>query len=472
VKLVGEDLVDIARPGDRVSIVGIVRYPIQITFRQRRVRTSDVYIEGNHVDTLEKELEITITPEEEVKIREVAEDPLILSKLRNSIAPSIYGYNDIKEAILYALFGGVPKKMPDGTHIRGDIHILLVGDPGTAKSQLLQYVSQVAPRGLFTSGRGTSAAGLTATVVRSRMGEFALEAGALVLADKGICCIDEIDKMRPEDRSAIHLAMEQQIVSISKASIVATLNTRTAILAAANPTLGRYDPFRSVADNISLPITILSRFDLIFILRDEPQREIDREMSEHILTLHRTRSTPVAPPFDPIFLRKYITYARQVEPKLSEEAAEALRNFYLRLRSISSTMRGSPIAITPRQLESLIRLAEARARVFLREMVTIEDAHAAINLWRQAFEKIIETPEGLDIDVVMTGKPKTVREKLGQVLSTIEELEKDEGIAKIVEIYEKLEEAGIGRIEAERLISELRRSGAIFSPKPGYLKKV
>ena len=198
---------------------------------------------------------------------------------------------------------------------------------------MLQYVTRVAPRGLYTSGRGSTAAGLTAAVVREKAGGMSLEAGALVLADKGVCSIDEIDKMKPEDRVAMHEAMEQQTVSIAKGGIVATLNARSAILAAANPALGRYDPYRNINDNINLPITILSRFDLLFVMRDIPEPEADDIMSEHILKLHKFRSSPEEPPLSPEILRKYISYAKRIDPILTDEAIRDLRAFYLKMRS-------------------------------------------------------------------------------------------------------------------------------------------
>ncbi len=476
VRLVG-DLVDVARPGDRVAVTGIIKALrgfelITAGRRIRRPKSFDAFIEGNYVDTLEKEIEVIITPEEEEAIVNFSKDPILYQKLMRSIAPSIYGYEGIKEAIMYSLFGAPREVMPDGTTLRGDIHVLLIGDPGTAKSQLLQYVAQLAPRGLYTSGRGTTGVGLTAAVVRERIG-LALEAGALVLADQGICCIDEIDKMRPEDRVTIHEAMEQQTVSVAKGGIVATLNARTAIVAAANPALGRYDAFRTVAENIALPITILSRFDLIFVMRDEPHRETDRAMAEHILYMHRSGEPPVKPPLSQEFLRKYIAYAKRVRPTLSEAAMRRLEEFYLRMRSVSSESRGSPIAISPRQLESLIRIAKARARAALREVVLVEDAEAAINLMRRSLEQVgIDVSGRIDIDLIMTGKPKALRDKLGQVLSVVTKLEKESGMAMISDVHGELIEQGMDRVEVDRLINQLMREGMLFSPKPGCIKRV
>jgi replicative DNA helicase Mcm len=300
-----------------------------------------------------------------------------------------------------------------------------------------------------------------------------LEAGALVLADKGIACIDEMDKMRPEDRVAIHEAMEQHTVSVAKGGIVATLNARTAILAASNPSLGRYEPHRTVAENISLPVTILSRFDLIFVLRDVPNKEADSKMSEHILEIHRKGTSPVEPPIPVDLLRKYITYAKGIRPALTSEAIRRLNDFYLAMRSASEA-EGSPVAITARQLESLVRIAEARARSSLRKEVTAEDAEASIAIMKKSLEEVgIDLSSyKMDIDIIMTGKPKSVRDKLQTVLSTLMELEKQTGMVERAALLNELEEKDkVPRGEAERLIGQLLREGTIYEPREGYLKK-
>ena len=997
VKLVGSEIVDVARPGDHISAVGIVRALSPTLPRVGKLRTFTLHLDTNSIEVLGKEPEIAQpSPEEEKKILELSKDPWIHRKIMNSIAPSIYGYDHIKESIMYLLFGGVPKSLPDIT-IRGEMNALLIGDPGTAKSQLLQYVARVAPRGLYTSGRGTTAAGLTAAVIRERGGGMSLEAGALVLADKGIACIDEMDKMRPEDRVAIHEAMEQHsyhpsfeimladgrkmligdfvdslfekygdrmiigndcqvlpitdlnirlestydflsfkhvlasrvsrhkapdkfikirysngreilvtpehpifvfrkgkitpvagknvsvkdfvpavdrleldhsnkiieppcklhwnekairappvlnegmggtlgylisegysckgsstevgfsntnplyikemnalmsemfsiqpinysevnrtqryvsaalyrflntnfpsimktasekrvppsvlaaennvvsnflrtcfkgdgslesetvcfrtiskglaedyqdllltlglhsrivadrsnnsykvyiagdslptffknivctddpryhrirklaersmgmlrhhnvlptdfahvlihihkllglpydgyfhehlrqgcgitkevasktldklenrlsylkkalnvaneirylrkalgwsqnkaakvigetrnticyaenggydflrrktmlekllqaaegaladaekqirdvrrtlesevrwlrvtdvkevdnagdlatqwvydvtvepthnfvnhglilhnTVSVAKGGIVATLNARTAILAAANPALGRYEPHRTVAENISLPVTILSRFDLIFVLRDVPNKEADDKMSEHILEMHRKGLSPVEPPMPSDMLRKYISYAKGIKPVLTQEALQRLRDFYLAMRSASES-EGSPVAITARQLESLVRISEARARASLRKEVLTEDAEAAITIMKRSLEEvgIDMSSYKIDIDLIMTGKPKSVRDKMQTVLSTLMEMEKETGIVEKTALLNELETKYTIPIgEAERLIAQLLREGTIYEPRESYLKK-
>jgi replicative DNA helicase Mcm len=473
VKLVGGEIVDIARPGDHVSIVGIVRAVTPTLPRVGKLRTFILHLDTNSIEVLGKEPETALpSPEEEKQILEMAKDPWIHRKIISSIAPSIYGYDHVKEAIMYLLFGGVPKTLQDIT-IRGELNVLFIGDPGTAKSQLLQYVARIAPRGLYTSGRGTTAAGLTAAVIREKGGGMSLEAGALVLADKGIACIDEIDKMRPEDRVAIHEAMEQHTVSVAKGGIVATLNARTAILAAANPSLGRYEPHRTVAENISLPVTILSRFDLIFVLRDVPSKEVDSRMSEHILEIHRKGLSPVEPPISLDLLRKYVSYAKGIKPVLTNEALQRLKDFYLAMRSVSET-EGSPVAITARQLESLVRLAEARARAALRKEVLAEDAEAAIAIMKRSLEEVgIDLSSyKFDIDIIMTGKPKSLRDKLQTLISTLTEMEKETGMAERAALINELEmKYKISRGEAERLIGQLLREGTIYEPREGYLKK-
>ena len=473
VKLVGDEIVDVARPGDHVSIVGIVRAFAPSLMGMGKLRTFILQLDANSIEVLGKEPETSPpTPEEEAKMIELSKDPLVHRKILTSIAPSIFGLEHVKEAIMYLLFGGVSKSLPD-VNVRGEMNALLIGDPGTAKSQLLQYVARIAPRGLYTSGRGTTAAGLTAAVVREKGGSMSLEAGALVLADKGIACIDEMDKMRPEDRVAIHEAMEQHTVSVAKGGIVATLNARTAVLAAANPSLGRYEPNRTVAENISLPVTILSRFDLIFVLRDVPNKESDTKMSQHVLDIHRRGVSPVEAQVDAELLRKYVSFAKSIKPALSIDASNRLRDFYLAMRSASET-EGSPVAITARQLESLVRISEARARVALRKEVTAEDAEAAIVIMKRSLEEvgIDMSSYKVDIDLIMTGRPKSIRDRLHVVLSTLMDMEKITGIVEKGALVNELEtKQKIPRGEIERMIGQLLREGTIYEPREGCLKK-
>lgn len=464
------DIVDLARPGDRVIVTGVLRTMPERDANTPR-RMSKMYLEAVSIETASKEPEsLIITPEEEKLFREMARDPEIHRKLVESIAPSLYGLEHVKKAIMLLLFGGTPKQYPDGTKIRGDIHLLLVGDPGTGKSQLLKYVAMMAPRGIYTSGRGSTAAGLTAAVVRDSSGGMMLEAGALVLADMGVACIDEIDKMRPEDRVALHEAMAQQTISIAKGGIVATLNARTSILAAANPTLGRYDPYRSFTDNVDLPITILSRFDLIFVLRDEPNRDLDERLTDHVLGLQSRSVAVTSPPIKPEILRKYIAYGRRIRPELTPAAARLIKEFYLQMRSMYQ--QTSTVTITARQLESLIRLAEARARAALRDYVTEEDVLDVIDLMKRSLSEVgidIETGRP-DIDVILTGKPKSLRDKIAVFLDTLKKLQEEKGHAEDEELREALREKGFTDAEISKILGRLLSEGKIFSPRTGIYR--
>ncbi len=468
-----DDLVDTARPGDRVAMTSVVRAEKQYAGEKGKLRTFNLYLEANFVDVVGKETEIVeITLEDEKKIIEASKHPFVHRNLIMSLAPSIYGYDEIKEGILYLLFAGVAKRLPDGVNIRGDLNCLIVGDPGTAKSQLLQYVSRIAPRGLYTSGRGTTAAGLTAAVLREKTGGMVLEAGALVLADKGVACIDELDKMRPDDRVAIHEALEQQTVSVAKGGIVATLNARAAVLAAANPSLGRYEPHRNINENINLPVTILSRFDLIFLVKDLPDPDSDSEMSSHILQLHRARHGSEEAPFQPDFLRKYISYAKRIIPVLTPEAVKELQDFYLKMRG--TTGREAAVAITPRQLEALVRLSEARARAFLRDQVTVEDAKSAVKIMTYALLDVgVDVKTGkIDIDTIMTGRPATVRDTLGRVIDIVRELERETGdVDEKILIAAIVDKDKVTDGEARRFVGQLIKEGMLYSPKEGRLKR-
>jgi len=469
-----DDLVDVARPGDRITLTGLIKL-LPKYGRGGELRTFDINIDASFCEVSGRESELLeLSPEDEAEILEIAKDPFVYQKLLNSIAPSIYGYDHIKESVLYLLIGGVEKDLED-VKLRGDINVLLVGDPGTAKSQMLSFAAKVAPRGLMTTGRGSTAAGLTAAVVKEGgTGNFVLEAGALVLSDKGICCIDEIDKMREEDRGAMHPAMEQQIVPIAKGGIVATLNARCSILAAANPTLGRYNPYQTIAQNITLPVTLLSRFDLIFILRDTPDTQQDVEIARHILGLHRDLAT-TAPPLDMELMRKFISYAKRVKPRITEPVVERFQDYYVKMRNASiEGGEASAVAITARQLESLVRMAESRARAHLREEVTIEDAEGAINMMQKSLEQVgIDVATGqMDIDLLYTGKPRSLQNQLQKVLQVIGEMERVSGSVKEGDLYDALNtDFGINRSEAARFLSVLVKDGTIFMPRPGYYRR-
>lgn len=464
--LLKDDIVDAVDPGDRVALTCLV------SAKQVKPTLLDMelQLEGNYIEQIAPGQESMETSEEDLNmIKQLAADPLIFNKITECIAPTIHGHTYVKEAIAETLFGGEPKQVGT-TRIRGDIDVLLVGDPGVAKSQMIDRAARLAPRGLLTTGRGSTAAGLTAAVVKDPSGGFSLEAGALVLADKGVCCIDELDKMRDEDRGAIHPAMEQQVVSIAKGGIVATLNARTAVIAAANPALGRYNPYQTLAENINLSIPLLNRFDAIFVIRDEPNAERDAEIADHILAIHENPDQ-IQPPIPDELLRKYINSAKAIKPRLTKEAIKSLRAFYLKLRAASED---SYIMITARQLESLIRQAEARARARHSALVTDEDAMGVINLMTHVMEQIgIDPATGQpDLDVLLTGKPRGLRQQLEKVLQVIGEMERVSGTVKENDLYDALDtDYGITRSETARLLSVLMKDGTIYMPRPGYYRR-
>jgi replicative DNA helicase Mcm len=425
------------------------------------------------VEVLGKEPEeVQITKGDAARIKSIAKEPTAYKRLIESVAPSIHGLDTQKEAILLMTIGAPRQSLPDGTTIRGDINMLFVGDPGTAKSELLKYAARTAPRGLYTSGRGSTAAGLTAAVVREKNGMMMLEAGAVVLADLGVASIDEFDKMRNEDRSALHECMEQQTVSVAKGGIVATLNARTSILAASNPVFGKYDEYRNIAENVNLPIPLLTRFDLIFVIRDKPDRVQDEELAKHVLELHRRGEYVKVPPIDFDTLRKYLIYAKKIDPVLTPEAEEMLLDYYLRMRSVGTD---SMITVTPRQLEGLIRLATARARLLLRDKVTEDDAMQAISLMRRMFETVGVDVKTGKVDLgVLHGKPLSERTLLELALDIFKQIEgPSKNPVDGTKFTEEMVSTGkVDSEEAKRLLQTLNRSGVIYEVKPGFYRKL
>ncbi|KZW02110.1 MCM-domain-containing protein [Exidia glandulosa HHB12029] len=332
------------------------------------------------------------SPEEEEEFMHMARSEGFYERFAASVAPSIFGSVDIKKAITCLLFGGSKKILPDGLRLRGDINVLLLGDPGTAKSQLLKFVEKVAPIAVYTSGKGSSAAGLTAAVQRDAISrEFYLEGGAMVLADTGVVCIDEFDKMRDEDRVAIHEAMEQQTISIAKAGITTMLNTRTSVLAAANPIWGRYDDGKSAGENIDFQTTILSRFDMIFIVKDEHNEQRDRTIAKHVMSIHMNRANDTQEAtgeIDVAKMKRYIAYCKaKCAPRISAEAADLLGSHFVGLRKQVHQMERdnderSAIPITIRQLEAITRISEALAKITLSPTVQAHHVEEAMRLFK------------------------------------------------------------------------------------------
>lgn len=463
-------------PGSRILITGIVKEVPIVTRSGAQSTRFDLLLEANSVDSVQDDfMDVEITPEDEKKIRELSKDPHLIKKVVDSIAPSIYGHERIKEALALQMVGGIRKKRDDGVITRGDIHILLVGDPGAAKSQILKRMNVVAPKSRYVTGRGASGAGLSATVVKDEFLQgWSLEAGALVLANKGLCCIDELDKMSREDSWSMHEALEQQSITISKANIQATLRCETTVLAAANPKFGRFDPYEPIAGQIDLPPTLINRFDLIFPIKDLPDQNKDEKMAKFILDLHQNNIE--TPPVSTELLRKYVAFARQnITPKLTDGAIEELKEYFLKMRAGASGQGMKAIPISARQLEGLVRMAEANARLHLRDKVLRKDAKRAVDLLDFCLRQVaLDTETGMfDIDRIATGTTASQRNKIHNVKEIIEELENKLG--KTVPLDDVIKESkakGMSEAEVEEIIQKLKRSGDLFEPKPGFVSRI
>lgn len=430
-------LVDSIRAGERVRVMAISRSrPIESNKGKETVEFSP-FLLINSVDSVKiEEEDEDLTPKDVQEIRNLASNPNIVEILINSLSPAIYGNDHLKLAALLSLFGGVDKITTEGQKIRGLIHVLFMGDPSTGKSQILRFCAKCISPNVFTGGKGASAAGLTAAVIREKdSSTYSLEAGALVLASGGVALIDEFDKMERNDRSAIHEAMEQLSISISKAGINATLPTRTSIIAAANPRFGRYNAYKPPSENINLPSPILSRFDLIFIVQDTPNKDKDKAIAGFIINTHLgnedkeentiNQSKNVSYIKVPL-LKKYIRYARNnCKPILTKPAAKLIEEFYLSLRELSRRDENSPIAIVARYLEALIRMSEAFAKMALRDHVIESDARRSIELMRRSIQEIgLDSESGqLDIDKLITGSTKGNQEKYEVMLRILNEME-------------------------------------------------
>ncbi len=503
--ILDDDLVDKVKPGDRVEVIGVFR---SLGGGQNNTASFKVVIIGNSVYPLHERSTAVraiekITDYDIRNINMLAKEKNIFELLSKSLAPSIYGHPFIKEAILLMLLGGVEKNLDNGTHLRGDINILMVGDPSTAKSQMLRFVLNTAPLAIATTGRGSSGVGLTAAVTMDReTGERRLEAGAMVLADRGVVCIDEFDKMNDIDRVAIHEVMEQQTITISKAGIHTSLNARCSVLAAANPIYGQYDTFKSPQQNIALPDSLLSRFDLLFVVTDDISEEKDRQISRHVLNMHRyvpegysegepirekptitlavggepaseekdgeNMGTEVFEKYEPMlhgisndtetemskqesgqqekivsieFLKKYIQYAKQrIHPVLTENSSNMIIDIYSDFRNDDSNKNTRTSPITARTLETLIRLSTAHAKVRLSQTVDLQDVSTAERLLRFSLFKEIDHAKKVN-------KSPRKKRRMVNIEETAKEAESTQQDADVEAVSQGLSQLSTGQSE-------------------------
>lgn len=485
---VEDDIAGVITAGNRITLNGIIR-SVEKPDRDRST-VFEIFIEVLSIEFEEHEYdEIQITEEDEFQILEMSRDPLLFEKISSSISPTIHGLEKVKSAIALQLFGGCNKEMDDGTTIRGDMHVLLVGDPGVAKSQILRYMSSLAPRGIYASGKSASAAGLTAAAVKDEFGDgrWTLEAGALVLADKGLACIDELDKMTTQDRSSLHEAMESQRISVAKAGITATLQCRCSMLAAANPKFGRFDLVgESITSQIDLPPALLSRFDMIFALTDKPDPQKDREITAHILKVHRRGevsqlredspmligvdvkkiredTSSIKPVYGQEVLRKYVAYSKRIVPVMSDEAVTIIENNYLGIRAGGANDNAS-VPITARQLEAYVRLSEASARMRLSPVVEKEDAQRSVDLIEYYLDKILAPNGGQwDIDRVSSEYAKKDRNGVKVLIRLVKEYGPDEGITEDV-LVKYAENEGFTESEVKKYLRSMVENGTLYRP--------
>jgi len=488
---VSDDIVNRIAAGDTTRFVGVLR----LNPPDKKKTVYGRYLEAMHLEETQREFEeVEITSEEEEEIKKLSARSDIYDRLTKSIAPAIYGHETVKESIIMQLFGGVKKHFPGGQVIRGNVHVLLVGDPGTGKSQILQHANIIAPKSIYTAGKTTSGVGLTASAVKDDFGEggWTLKAGALVLSSGGICMVDEFDKMDTEDRSAMHEAMEQGTISVAKAGIVTRFKSDTSILAAANPKMSRFDRHVPFIQQINLPASLISRFDLFFMIRDVLDKTKDEAIAAHILKNHRTgerrsqykkkgkaftaeeelENEISTPPINSDLLGKYLSYARQkVFPILCDDAQKVLHDFYIGLRDIGRNE--DSYAATHRQLEGLVRLSEASARVRLSDTVEKEDAERAVRLVRESLGDLVTDPETgkIDYDIIMTGQTHTQVTNMRQILSIVRDKVKEgQDMVPLQDVLNQAEGLGIETDKAKDMISKLEKNGELYRPRHNFLK--
>lgn len=480
------DLVNKATPGDRIEVAAHLGVELE--------DENEFTAEAHDVKLQETDFEDIDTDEYEDEIKELAaNDPY--DKIVSSVAPALYGYDTIKLAIALQMFGGTQKKLPDGSTERGDSHIFLIGDPGVGKSVMLKFADMLSPRSIYTDGKGSTSAGLTASAVRDDFGgnQWTIKGGSLVKAHKGMACVDELDDMEAEDRAALNTALESQEIPVSKAGITATLPAKTTLLAAANPKHGRFDPYEPIAEQIDIDPTLISRFDLIFVMKDNHSESVDEDIIHHKAVTSKVGQLMAAgedvpeperkkaePEIDDDVMRAYIAYAKQeVTPVLTDDAADLLESEFKNLRQLNQSANEDPeregraVPVTYRKQEALTRLAEASARVRLSGDITTDDVERALSLVTKSLEDVGMDPNTgeYDADIVETGQPKSQRNRVQYVTRMIDELddESPQGCP-----YDKLIEVAAGgkydQSEIDRTIDKLKDQGKVYEPSSEHLR--
>jgi replicative DNA helicase Mcm len=485
-----EDLTNKVLPGDKIMVTGLLNLR-QKTIRDGKSTLFEKIITAVNIEKQDSDLEdYVLSPEEEKEILGLSQDPEIQTNICRSIAPYIYGHEGIKEAIALLLFSGVRKVLPDGTVLRGNINVALIGDPSTAKSQIVRWVAEVSPRGVFTSGKTVSAAGLTAAVVKDDLNDgWMLQGGAAVVASGGVLCIDEIGQAKPEDKSALHEVMEQGTVSVSKAGIIATLKADCSVLAAGNPKNGYFDRYDPLPEQVGIPPALWSRFDLIFPIYDEPDPFYDNEVSDQVLMNHRKGGIiqnqkhcqdnreenrkqglkGIEAPIPKDMLRKYIVYSRtNIFPVTPEEVSKYIKEFYLAVRKMKIPAQNSPVSITIRSLEALQRLSEASARMRLSNTVSKEDVDFAKKLIFESLKAIGLDENGiLDANLLNGLNSQSQQHK---IKSIIKYLAKERSEEELINLMNKGN--GVTEDQTRDLIKRLLQRGSIVRNEDGTLKAI
>jgi len=484
-----EDLVNMVSAGDKIVVTGVLK------LRPPKGDTNifGKYIVANHILKVDQEYdELKISIDEEKEIIELSKKTDIYELLSKSIAPNIFGHDVVKEAITLQMFGGVKKEIAK-QKLRGNIHVLLVGDPSTGKSKLLEYANILAPKSVYVAGKTVSGAGLTVSAVKDEFGEggWTLKAGAVILASGGMAMIDEFDKINPDDRSSLHEAMAQSTVSVSKAGLYSKFKADTSILAAANPKYNRFDPYKNPIEQIDLPFSLISRFDLYFVIPDVLDRTMDINIAKHVLKTQelaqkmsqseKTHSISkedleeiekkILPAIDPNIYKKYVAYSRQnIKPVLTPKASEKILNYYVELRDLGRNSRS--FSATPRQLEGLIRLSEASAKIKLKNIIDEEDAERAIRIFKTSLEQTaLDRETGkIDIDILQTGQSQSERNLVKTILKFIKDLSVNGEPVLAKELYDFAEENNISKEKAQDAVGKLKKIGDIYEPRNGLLK--